>query len=516
MPASPTTAIAPTPGSSSLATAAKEPDRSPETMTPALLLILLLLPLAIFLADGNWRDSLLYSVVIGFLQDPLRKITPDQPALYVGLVLIGMVLTALTLYSRIGRLNLEPLFSGDRQLVGVVEIFLTLLLIQTLNSFLSIGSLTLTLIGLGFYLAPLVALWLGFQFALQPSAVQRFFRVYLVMAISYAITLVMSFRGVISPFFKEVGDGVLINIVELGIMQQGYVGLWRSSEVAAWHIGAACCFIMVLGVSSRRSNWIAISSIAVVVLLVVSTLTGRRKVLTLVAGFLGVYSLLVGLRGDTRVRTSVLAGVGGGGIVLSLLLSLQGNPTASGTLGGFVRRTAGVLEYVDDRFNSLGFNAVGSALEAAGPFGFGVGALAQGAVSLGIRVSGKGTWASEGGLGKIAGELGLAGIALFGIIIVLLAILYWRIVQQLRFAPPSYSLLNLGLIAFLTANLPNFAVASQIYGDPFVLSVIGLTAGFVLASPNVIQSHLQAQHKQAAGQRTALPPAPSAPPKVPL
>lgn len=109
-------------------------------MTPTLLLILLLLPLAVLLADGNWRASLLYSVVIGFLQDPLRKITPDQPALYVGLVLVGMVLTALVLYSRIGRLNLDPLFSGDRQLIGIVEIFLALLLIQTLNSFLTVGS----------------------------------------------------------------------------------------------------------------------------------------------------------------------------------------------------------------------------------------------------------------------------------------------------------------------------------------------------------------------------------------
>lgn len=487
-------------------------------MTPTLLLILLLLPLAVLLADGNWRASLLYSVVIGFLQDPLRKITPEQPALYVGLVLVGMVLTALVLYSRIGRLNLEPLFSGDRQLIGIVEIFLALLLIQTLNSFLTVGSVTLTLIGLGFYLAPLMSLWIGFQFALQPSAVQRFLRVYLVMAVLFAFTLFLSYRGADSIFFKEVGEGIQINIVELGVMQQGYVGLWRSSEVAAWHLGAACCFLLILGVSSRRTNLIALSSTLMVVLLVLSTLTGRRKVLTLVVGFLGVYSLLIGFRGDSRVRTNVLAGVGGSGIALSLLLSLQGNPANSGTLGGFVRRTLNVLEFVDDRFNTLGFNAIGAALEAAGPFGFGVGALAQGAVSLGIRVRG-GTWASEGGLGKIAAELGIAGIALFGLILVLISILYWRIVVQLRFAPPSYSLLNLGLIAFLAANLPNFAVASQIYGDPFVLSVLGLIAGFVLASPTVIQAYLQGQHQRLPSQGVLppppLPPSPAPPPKVP-
>jgi hypothetical protein len=210
--------------------------------------------------------------------------------------------------------------------------------------------------------------------------------------------------------------------------------------------------------------------------------------------------------------------VGGSGIALSLLLSLQGNQADTGTLGGFVRRTLNVVEFVDDRFNTLGFNAIGAALEAAGPFGFGVGALAQGAVSLGIRVRG-GTWASEGGLGKIAAELGIAGIALFGLIVVLLSILYWRIVVQLRFAPPNYSLLNLGLIAFLAANLPNFAVASQIYGDPFVLSVLGLVAGFVLASPTVIQTYLQGQHQRLPSQGALppkpLPPSPAPHPKVP-
>lgn len=461
-------------------------------MSPLLLLLLLLMPLAFFLADGNWRDSLIYSVVIGFLQDPLRKITPDQPSLYVGLVLIGVVLTALLLYSRTGRLSLEALFSSDRQLIGVVQIFLVLLLLQSLNSFLNLGSTTLTLVGLGFYLSPLIALWLGFQFALQPSAVQRFVRMYVVMALLFAFTLFLSFRGIQTPLFKEVGPGVLINVVELGTMQQGFVGLWRSSEIAAWHLATACCFMLILAVSSRRSNLISVAGVAVVALLVLSTLTGRRKVLTLVVGFVGIYSLLIALRGDSRIRGNVLVGLGGSGLLISLLLSSGVNVTDSGTLGGFVRRTSSVWESVDERFQSVGLNTIGAAIEAAGPFGFGVGAAVQGAKSLGIQVS-QGTWAAEGGFGKIAAELGLAGVTLFAMIIVLIGLLYWRILGKLRFAPPSYSLLNLGLLSFLAANLPNFAVASQAYGDPFILIILGVSAGFVLASPTVIGALLQAQ-----------------------
>lgn len=462
-----------------------------------LLLLVLFLPLLLFLADGNWRNALLYSVVIGFLQDPLRKITPDQPSLYVGLVLIGIGLTASLLYSRIGRLALNPLFSNDRRLIGVVEVFLGLLVLQTLIGVVQVGSLPLTLVGLGFYLAPVLSLWLGFQFALQPAAVQRFLRLYMILALLFTFTLLLSYRGIQHPLLEEVGDGLLINFVELGTMAKGFVGLWRSSEIAGWHLGAAACFALILGISTRKPDRIALATALAVALLVISTLTGRRKVFTLVAGFVGFYGLLIAWRGDPRVRSSVLAGMGSGGLLLGLLLALGGNPTESGTLAGTMRRSLTVWDSVLERFNNLGFNAIAVSLEAAGPFGVGIGSAAQGAQSLGIQVSNV-SWAGEGGLGKIAIELGVAGIGLFALIAVLLGALFWRIVHQLRYAPPSYALLNFGLIAFVAGNLPNFSVASQVYGDPFVLSILGLCSGFVLASPLVLQAHLRAQRQSVA------------------
>ena len=53
-----------------------------------LLLIVLFGVLAAVLLDGNWRTGLMVALIIGFVQDPLRKITPGQPAFMVGLVLI--------------------------------------------------------------------------------------------------------------------------------------------------------------------------------------------------------------------------------------------------------------------------------------------------------------------------------------------------------------------------------------------------------------------------------------------
>jgi hypothetical protein len=45
--------------------------------------------------------------------------------------------------------------------------------------------------------------------------------------------------------------------------------------------------------------------------------------------------------------------------------------------------------------------------------------------------------------------------------------------------------MSAGMVAFCAANVPVFLGASQIYGDPFVLTMIGSFLGFVLAAPRL-------------------------------
>lgn len=477
-----------------------------------LLVLLLLLPLGIFLGEGKWRDALLYSVVIGFLQDPLRKITPDQPPFYVGLVLFGIFATASALYARIGRVNLVQLFNGNRQLVSAIELFLSLIVLQTMNSIFNLGSIFHTFIGVGFFLAPLTALWVGYQFALHPSAVNRFVLIYVIMGLLFTFTLILAYNGYQGPIFTDMGSGVKILIAGLGGYTQGYTGFWRSSEVAAWHLATCACFVLILAVY-RREPWpIAVGSALTITLMVISTLTGRRKALTLVVGFVAIYSMLIAWRGDTKIRGNLLVGLGGGLLLLMVLVYLGGNPTSGGTFSAFLERGNTVWTDVISRLTSFGTSTVAVGIETAGPIGAGIGATAQGAGSLGLGMRGN-FGAAEGGLGKITVELGVAGLILFFVILALLAKLYWQITRQLRLAPPQYGLINLGLIAFLAANVINFTAASQVYGDPYVLSILGLSAGFVLACPAVIQAHLlsqrQAAERLAGVSRTSYPePAP--------
>ena len=53
------------------------------------------LAIPVFLAFAKWRWGLLLCVVTAILQDPIRKITPDQPLFFV--VFVGIVFAAACL-----------------------------------------------------------------------------------------------------------------------------------------------------------------------------------------------------------------------------------------------------------------------------------------------------------------------------------------------------------------------------------------------------------------------------------
>jgi hypothetical protein len=117
-----------------------------------ILLIVLCAGLALILLEGNWRGGLVYTLVIGFLQDPLRKITPEQPTLYVGLVLIAFSLCAVVIYEQQKGLNLKAMCWTAPELRNWLSLYVGLIGLQAMNSWLIHGSVLLPLVGSGFYL----------------------------------------------------------------------------------------------------------------------------------------------------------------------------------------------------------------------------------------------------------------------------------------------------------------------------------------------------------------------------
>jgi hypothetical protein len=454
-----------------------------------LFLILLGGGLLLVCLSGDWKLALYYTVFVGFAQDPLRKITPGQPQYLVGLVVISAALTMLALYFSPRKVPFKSAFVLDSALLQYFPIFFWLLLIGCLSSFLRTGAIEIPVLGILVYLAPLLSIWLGFHFATHPGAVAKLLMVYVLCVCVYAFTVLLSFWGVASPLFREVGKGLVIYL-DIGVGIQGHAGLWRTAEVASWHLGAASCFSITLGVRTRKLVYILLASVLSLFFLYVAVLTGRRKVFTLFAGFLIIFSVLIFLNARKLTRDTFFSALG----VLAVsaaIFSLSGgfSELQSGVYGAFFRRGATVFGEVNSRFSATNSESLLSVFNVAGLFGLGVGMSYIGVVKyLNINVSPEiaKVWI-EGGTSKILFEIGFVGFILLGIMIFLLIRLYLRIARSPSVVNSPDHLLILGLIAFLAANVPTFSAAGQVFSDFFVLLTIGLSCGFILGLQSVGQ-----------------------------
>jgi hypothetical protein len=147
---------------------------------------------------------------------------------------------------------------------------------------------------------------------------------------------------------------------------------------------------------------------------------------------------------------------------------------------------------------------VGWAIDWYGWLGGGLGVASQGAQYFGGGGDVFGG-AGEGGLGKITAELGVPGLLVALWLAVAVVRYGWRILRfDARLSTP-ISRLACGLIALLIANLAVFSVATQVFGDLFVLLFLGLIAGFFLATPVLAER----DYAKRAEPAMATPPRPS-------
>ena len=65
------------------------------------------------------------------------------------------------------------------------------------------------------------------------------------------------------------------------------------------------------------------------------------------------------------------------------------------------------------------------------------------------------------------------------------------------FAPEKLSFV-VGILVFLVSNVPTFMVASQVYGDVFVLTILGFLAGALFAIPKQVVLRLEYLKSQSA------------------
>lgn len=471
---------------------------------------LVLLP-ALAVAFSNWRYGLFACVLVAILQDPLRKLAPGEPVYYV--LLVGVVFGAAFLAAW-GRVSLDPnRIAGWRRNLGMpFNLFLLLLAAQAVNAYLQFGSPILVGIGLLSYLAPLPALMLGYHYAKHGGirGIDRWLWFYLV-AISLAlISVYLEHAGVSSPVFGEVGPGIAIYDRNLGLYIAANCGLFRASEVAAWHAGTAACILFLLGTERRLTiPRVLIALVLVGFLVGVGLLTGRRKMLVEIGIFLSTYLFLAAMFRKERRKLAVVAVLFG---VLSYIAAVglfEPDPAEKRyhteyqrqeSYLSYVDRGKTVIEDIPERLAGLGIAPIEWAIDQFGPFGAGLGAGSQGAQHFGGGAAAFGG-AAEGGLGKITMELGLPGLLLVAWLMVAMMRHIWRVLDFVSAHSPRLARLSYGFLALLVANGAVFSVATQVFGDVFVLLVLGLMLGFLLAMPALAEREHRSGGPAKAGAR---------------
>ena len=441
----------------------------------------LVLPAA-FIALFDWRKGLVAMIVVAFLQDPARKLELDRPVYFT--LLVGVVFAVVYLRAQVHTRFFPTQVPGWKHFLRTpFTLLLVLLAAQGANALVRYGNPAIVGIGALSYLAPLPALLAGYHFALKrgPTGIERWLKWYLVAALLVLPSILLEYVGFDWPVLGDVGEGFLM-FQEDSILT-AHSGFFRASETAAWHTATAVCVLLLLSSVRRILTKRAIMVIGIIVaLLAIGILTGRRKIFVEIAIFISIYVSLLAMFGKGGVKLAVGAILGGVFSYLLVVWVVDERPSGLTEQDAiryqrYAERSATVGYDVSDRFVGLGLEPVQWAIDGFGWLGGGLGVASQGAQHFGGGAEVFGG-AGEGGLGKITAELGVPGLVIalwFGFA----ALRYgWHVLKFVSQRSTTVARLAYGLVAFLVANLAVFFVATQLFGDLFVLLLLGLIAGF--------------------------------------
>lgn len=432
-----------------------------------LLLYLALLALAVLAAIRDWRRGWLLLPAFGILQDPVRKLTPDTPvvisfsvmAIYVA-VLIG-ARTTLIAHLR----ELSRRFGAVYAAFVPVGLFVILAAVNGLATF-GVSAWQVPALSLALYLAPIPAIIVGYAFLQREEALYRFFRIYAALTTVALVGTVLEYWRFHLPILGTVALPYDY-IRHLGALQIRLLsGIYRAPDIMAWHAATLTCIglIMTLRAGSRRAIWISVAAWGFVNCL----LSGRRKSVYFVLAFAAVFIWRYFRRLQIKQLFAMLLMAATIGVIVQRLS--EDEVTSVYTRGA----TASTLE-ITSRLEG----GVRETFRQFGLMGAGLGAATQGThhLAAGQRKVG---W-QEGGLGKLAVELGLPGllaVVVFGVVLLRMLLRLTSIGD----VPGSSQLARVSLFALFIANVITFAASAQAYTDAVLALMTAFLMGCLLAT----------------------------------
>jgi hypothetical protein len=460
-----------------------------------------LLAVPVLWALREWRLALLLCLATALLQDPLRKLTPGTPVVFV--TFVGVVFVAACLGALVRGIPLSPnrIFKGYRQLAVPLSLLAFIIIIEAVNSFVRFENPMITGLGLMTYVLPFLSLSFAYQLASRQGEfrIAQFIKWYVIFVSLTVTTVYLEFLGYDWPVLGQIGPNFVIFDHTTGIALKSASGLFRANEIAAWHAMTAACFVLLM-FSLRRMTFKRLLTAVVMaaLLMAIGSLTGRRKIVIEFAVFVSTYLILwiilekgVGKLAITALTGAALVGYFWLAVGLQDDVRRLSHYSSSVSYSTYLERSQNVFEQAPARFVEVGIAPIMSAYDSFGLFGAGLGTGTQGGQYFGRDEGVAGT--AEGGLGKIALELGIPGLFVMGWCAILFIRYLWRIIRAALRQSVRVGRLSIGLFSFLVANVAGFSVATQAYGDFFVLLILSWTLGFLLAVPALVEREARAR-----------------------
>jgi hypothetical protein len=436
-----------------------------------LLIIFILIAAGCAVAVFRWRWGVFAVILVGLLQDPLRKMVPGIPG-YLAMASLPVWIATLGSALFSGEVTARSFLSDFPRLSRWTSVFGCYLFIPAaLSASYGRNSWMITLLGAVIYSCAFFVLACGWRFPRAPTSVVRILGFYCLAASVLLIGGPIDYFGLakgVAAVGTEAMDVVWMT-ARTGEILYMYAGFFRSPDVMGWHAALVTMIASILAIRSRgwmRWLWIGLAVWGVLNMWI----CGRRKMISMLPVYWGCLLVLTfRLRG--MKKTVLLAGV------LSILVGFAWygvtrtyQETAINTFYG------STIDDLGDRVFGTGVGAVRETVRQAGFWGYGLGMGQQGIHH--INADKPRLW-QEDGSGKIVAELGVPGAIILLLVAAVVLLTAYQVVK-LNSSSAAF-IVYAGAFSILIANLASAVVSAQIFGDPFVMLFLSFILGLILS-----------------------------------
>lgn len=445
-----------------------------------------LLGLVTLVALSDWRRAWLLLLVVATIQDPVRKVTPGTPV-WISFAIIGVYAAILFMHQDQFRGALSDFSQRFASIWGAFGFVALALAIAAVNGLMTFGlsGWKAPILSLFTYVAPIPAVILGYAFLDREERLFSALRLYVGIT---SVALVGSLLEYLRMDWRTLGlvaqPGDYIRHLP-GIQIRMISGFYRGPDVMATHAAmvTAIAIAMVVrsGVSRMAWIWLTLAGWGFFNCMI----SGRRKAIYFVVVFAAVFLWSYFRRLNVAQFVAILVA---GLVIFYVVRNISQNERTSAYAKGAI---ATRLEFA----GRIEGGVIGT-LKQTGVLGEGLGTATQGVYHV---VSNRETGWQEGGLGKLARELGVHGLAALA----LLGAMTFSTMRRISVfpdEPASSQLARVTLFGLVMAHVANFVASAQVYSDAYVTLLAAFFAGSLFATATLQERHASTAERTTRGQ----------------